>query len=366
MSLRWLLLSATIGCFMVSCRKEPLAPAPPVTEEILNLVAKEEIYTEEMFLAELPGMEAREQELEMLRQQILSEVTTDQLSINGNLLVFESLEYYQSIVDHGEDMSEALEGDPILVELDGVAERVVIDYVEANGFPSYGSIHGESSEFDQEFMDAILNEDRIVQIGSWLIKIDRNDEKVWTVPATNADAYQGLLQESGEGVESHSTGDDVLYQLTNDGLARDRGCGGISSGLYPQENKVFIPLQTTLNTFVTYRRFGIYFDLHAGAGYRNYFPPTNNNIHLTLQIKGPEAWRKRRPCRSRHIGRSASGDKRMGFGNTDYSWKFYSGSRGLNGFHLFARARAVILNHPSLGFVYGFSDWRGRNINSPY
>ena len=129
MSLRWLLLSATIGCFMVSCRKEPLAPAPPVTEEILNLVAKEEIYTEEMFLAELPGMEAREQELEMLRQQILSEVTTDQLSINGNLLVFESLEYYQSIVDHGEDMSEALEGDPILVELDGVAERVVIDYV---------------------------------------------------------------------------------------------------------------------------------------------------------------------------------------------------------------------------------------------
>ena len=361
------MLSTVLACLLVSCQKETTEDLLLPPTEHQELSTEPETLTEEEFWESMEASEQFERERAAHEAQVRSEINTDGLSVQNGVLVFESIEYYQSIVDHGDDMTEeSPDGDPLAIIEDGIAEQVIEAYVRTIGFDSYGSIVGENSEFDDSFIDAILNEDRIVQIGSWLIKIDRNDEKVWTVPATNADAYQGLLQESGEGVESHSTGDDVLYQLTNDGLARDRGCGGISSGLYPQENKVFIPLQTTLNTFVTYRRFGIYFDLHAGAGYRNYFPPTNNNIHLTLQIKGPEAWRKRRPCRSRHIGRSASGDKRMGFGNTDYSWKFYSGSRGLNGFHLFARARAVILNHPSLGFVYGFSDWRGRNINSPY
>ncbi len=365
LSFGWLLLSA-FGCFLFSCQKEAINPVPNASFEAdLPPLKSEETLTEETFLLELSEMEEESVAQELLRQQIMSEISTDQLSIQEGMLAFESLEYYQSIVDYGEDMSENPDGDPVEVVMDGIAEEVIINYTKTNNFPSYGMLNGEDSEFDQPFMDAILNADRIVQIGSWLIKVNPTDEKVWTVPVSNPTAYQDLLAESGDGVASHDIGDDVLYQLSNDGLAEDRGCGGISSGDFKHVGAPFVSGETTLSTFVVYRRFGIYFDLHTGAEFFNVRPATNGMIHLTLQIKAPEAWRKRRPCRSRHVGTSPSGNKKFGF-SSPHSWKFYSGSRGLNGYHVFARARGVILNHPDHGFIFGFTNWVGRNVNSPH
>ncbi|MEO0776443.1 MAG: hypothetical protein AAF146_07755, partial [Bacteroidota bacterium] len=227
LSFGWLLLSA-FGCLLWSCQKETINPVPNTSLEAdLPPLKSEEILTEEGALLMLAEMEAERDAQELLRQQIMSEIRTDQLSIQNGVLAFESLEYYQSIVDYGEDMSDNPDGDPVEVVLDGVAEEVIINYTEQQNFPSYGTIKGADSEFDDAFMDAILNADRIVQIGSWLIKINPTEEKVWTVPVSNPNAYEELLAESGVGVVSHSTGDDVLYQLSSDGLAQDRGCGGV-------------------------------------------------------------------------------------------------------------------------------------------
>ncbi len=361
----WLLLSA-FGCFLVSCQKEAIDPVSNTSIEAeLPPLKTEETLTEESFLLELSVLEEESAAQELLRQQIMSEISTDQLSINEGVLAFESLEYYQSIVDYGEDMSENPDGDPVEVVMDGVAEEVVIDYTRQHEFPSYGTIKGEDSEFNQEFLDAILNADRIVQIGDWLIKINPSDEKVWTVPTSNPNAYEDLLAESGDGVISHDIGDDVLYQLSNDGLAEDRGCGGI--GGHPSLRRGdLIPQEIALEATVEFRRFGIYFDLKTWVEFENFTSSAlNSDIHLTLQIKAPEAWRKRRPCRSRDVGTSPSGNKDFAFGKA-VDWTFYSGSRSLNGYFLFARARGVMLNHPNHGFVFGFTSWAGRDVNSPH
>ncbi|MEO0776444.1 MAG: hypothetical protein AAF146_07760 [Bacteroidota bacterium] len=367
MSFGWLALSIALACLVVSCQKESSELLPLAEEGNLALSSDGETLTEEEFWESMEASDQFEAELAAYETQVRSEVSTSGLSVQNGVLVFESIPYYQSIVDLGDDMTEeSPDGDPQQIIADGIAEEVIEEYVKTINFDSYGSIHGTASEFQDPFIDAILNEDRIVQIGDWLIKIDYLQETVWTIDANTTDAYESLLNESGNGLVTHGIGDDVLYQLEVGNLAEDRGCGGIG-GLNQHSQKYLVNPDILMFSGIIFRRYGIYFRMVTEARFTT---PVNNlnNMYFTMQIKGPEAWRRRRPCRrSKHIGTHPAGDKQtITNKNQVIRWVFYSSSRNLNGYHLFVRARGAIFDYQSPGLQWAFTNWRGRNINSPY
>src|SRR5690554_7324722 len=66
----------------------------------------------------------------------------------------------------------------------------------------------------------------------------------------------------------------------------------------------------------------------AGVYHRTtarFVPLTSGVLSTDLEIKGPQAWRKRRPCNSGTIGTSSAGVKASG--TTQQLWQFYSGTR---------------------------------------
>ncbi|MEO1410957.1 MAG: hypothetical protein AAFW73_13810 [Bacteroidota bacterium] len=363
-----LMLSTVLACLLVSCQKETTEDLLLPPTEHQELSTEPETLTEEEFWESMEASEQFERERAAHEAQVRSEINTDGLSVQNGVLVFESIEYYQSIVDHGDDMTEeSPDGDPLAIIEDGIAEQVIEAYVRTIGFDSYGSIVGENSEFDDGFIDAILNEDRVVQIENWLIKINVLEETVWTIAADTPNAYQNLLSETGTGLESHSTGDDVLYQLQPLNLAGYRGCGGIGS--YSGDAAKPLVQGVDLYSEVRFRRYGIYFRLRSQVTFGSSQEGNYDAVYCTMQIKSPIAWRKRRPCgKSKHIGTHAWGDKTTITSDTDkITWTFYSSSRNLNGYYMFVRARGVVFGYNQQpGIQWAFTNWRGQNKNSPY
>jgi hypothetical protein len=258
------------------------------------------------------------------------------LTVQNSVLCFETVAYYESIVS---DESENF----------GVDE--LTEYLNKTSFNSYGKKYAENSTFDEEFMDAIMNEDQIIKIGEWFIFIDIPSETVLALSDSEENAYQGLVNKTNRNIKIFSVGDDVLYHLETNTNPEDRACGGVGGGTYPSPN-LWIGSWAT-SVYVDFFRAGIYYRLKAGAD------PTSSGVYnQTIEVVGPEAWRKRKPCNSGTIGTSAAGNKASGSGN--FVWAFYTGTRNLNGYYLFAR----ISVQTTSGTV--FTSSAGRNINSPY
>ncbi len=283
--------------------------------------------------------------------------------ING-VLTFNSIADYEAIVDAGEDMSldySEEEGEPQEIIEEGIEEQELMDYIEQIEFENYGVIHGEDNDLEEPFLAAILNVDKIIQMGNWLIKVDVVREKVWVIPADAEQAYENLRAETGEGLQVYSTGDDVLDILQYGPDYASRGCSGVGSLNVINETSFFPGSPIRFSGRVRFFRAGIYFKLSAKAEYTKQY---NGALYLTLEVRGPEAWRKRRPCRPRHVGTASAGVKKQGR-HFSQQWVFYSRTRSLNGYYLFARA-GLYLTPPQDGGRGAFTTWVGRNISSPY
>ena len=276
------------------------------------------------------------------------EIDPSQLLVSDGVLVFRTVEYYEAIVDaavHPEDyVPEA--GEPAPIEQDGWEDQAIVDFVDASDHISYGSIYGAESEFDDPFIDAILNQDRIVQIGNWLIKLDMTRGKVFVISSELPNAYQDLLDENPASVQVFSMEEDVLAILRGEDDAASRGCGGV--GGISDDETTFKPhlgaIQYTFKVQAKYRKYGIYFKLFAQVKHEH----RGVNLVMYLSVENTEAWARIRPCRKRRTIWASAGFKNLvpifdpDYGIT-HRWSFYSGSRGLNGYNFFVKARVNLI-----------------------
>ncbi len=275
--------------------------------------------------------------------RINSNLTNNDFSTNGKMLIFESVESYEKSIE---------------LQSAEKREKFLSDISKLN-FKNYFSVeHTESKsgndsvqEMD-EFLGQLLNEDGIIQIGDYIYKVNLQSEKVFVLPAANIVEYQDLVNEnlSNKNIRRYSVGDDVIY-LAESGDSGEK-CGGIGGGDYVSD-VVDFGNNRRCQAMVRHFRAGVYYRTTA-----RFVPLISGVIDTDLEVMGPEAWRNRRPCDSDNIGRSAAGVKASG--TTEQLWQFYVGTRNLNGFYLFARIKCK-----SNGQVK-YSTWCGRNINSPY
>lgn len=258
------------------------------------------------------------------------------------MLIFEIIEDYERAVD-GELAPEHVN---------------ILEIIDNMNFENYFSnVQLKSTDDDEngmdDFLGQLLNKDGVIQIGENIFRIDLINEKVFVLDIKSKEKdYSDLIagNAANKNIQIFSTDDDVL-DIIMDGV-QEKACGGIGGGEYVTSVVSFgnnINCQGSVKHF----RAGIYFRTTA-----RFVPLINDVIYTELEIKGPEAWAKKRPCNSNSVIISSSGVKKSGY--TQQLWEFYSGARNLNGYYLFARIKCTFNGTTK------YSTWGGRNINSPY
>jgi hypothetical protein len=259
------------------------------------------------------------------------------LSVENGVLTFESIAYYESLVV-GEEQGNGVDD--------------LVAYLGNSEFNSYGKINKESGIYQDEFMDAIMNAEKVVKIGEWFIYIDTELELVKAISDKETNAYQGLLTNSNRTIRIFSTGDDVLDHLAKNTSPDDRSCGGIGS--FSPESSIVSGGGVNHQAYVKFFRAGVYFKLSFGFNTNAPYPSSTTK---RMEIMGPEGWCQRRPCGADKITTRDAGDIGENL-NANYSYQntFYDNVRNLNGVYLYVRLK--------VDGVY--TTWTGANVNSPY
>ncbi len=309
--------------------------------------------------------------------QINSDLTNNDFSANGKMLVFESVESYENSIE----IQSTEKQEKLLYE---------ISKLKFNNYFSLEHIYSKSGndsvqEMD-EFLGQLLNEDGIIQIGDYIYKVNLQSAKVFVLPAANLAEYQDLVNENklNKNIRQFSTGDDVIY-LAESGDYGEK-CGGIDGGIYPcypnTYNGQIIKTNSDgtvwrLNPFVRFFRAGIYFRLssqfeiwkYPSASSQNesnaqsgLFNISQSGLSIEMFIKGPTGWWEQRPCNSNSVGSISSGYHYTESIDSKGNVSIYTGTRNLNGYYFFVQGRAKYTN----GSATIASPYGGRNINSPY
>lgn len=190
------------------------------------------------------------------------EINFSKISVKNNLLTFESIDSYLAIVDNEDESFSATDA--------------VIAHAQKLPFESYAALEKKPMNFDSEFIDAILNKDRIVKIGKWFIKINVQTEQVYALSDEFERYYSVLLTDnpSHRHIYQFTTHQNVLDYLADESNLNARGlfCDepephmAVAVGTkrtpytpaysYPRTRYVF-------SCRATYVRLGIYYSLKA-------------------------------------------------------------------------------------------------------
>lgn len=129
--------------------------------------------------------------------------TNDSVYSDGKMLVFSTLEDYEKVVD----------------QPSAKTEKEFLTLVSKMKHTTYAESHSETkSNVDlvgDEYLAQILNSDLAVQIGHWIYRINKADEKVFALSVKNADMYDDLISEniSNKSVLEFTIEEDILYLL---------------------------------------------------------------------------------------------------------------------------------------------------------
>lgn len=236
-----------------------------------------------------------------------------------------------------------------------------------NFFTQNSNINVEDSNAMDIYLGQLLNVDGVLIIGDNALKIDLPEKKVYLTALNSlASNYQSLINGDIENklISWFSTDDDIIDYLLYGFIEK---CGGIDGGTYPCYNNnanslligTIANIDVRLNPGVKFFQAGIYHRLSALYELINF--NTNGVYNIEIEVKGPQGWYKKRPCNSGSTGTTPAST----FINSTLSAKqktFYVGTRNLNGYYFFIRARA---KKPD-GTYTEWTPYGGRNINSPY
>lgn len=244
------LILATIGVTIISCNKEKVEPVEQIigTE---NLPQKEEI-------------------------NFVDENDYSQLKVNNGVLEFGSIEYYETFLDDSENPKTDF----------------LIKHIEELNFNSYSKVNQDREEdlIDDDFIASILNENQVVKIDKWFIKLNFETEKVYASSNENSNAYELVLREDEESelVYPFTMDEEVLVYLNNPELLNDRGLGCSDRKATKRSDLTgdsYIAtiggLPIYMNIEAKYVKAGIYFALKAEGIHTN---AANNVLNYWFQL----------------------------------------------------------------------------------
>lgn len=297
--------------------------------------------------------------------------------VDNDYLKFETVDDYIRFV---EDTSQTR--DEIFIE--EINSLNFNHYFTANGGLEFRDTIDDGIELEMDYtFGHVLNTVGIIQIGDYICRVSLEDESVYVIADSKKQtAYTDLRNGNTQNNDVHrySIDDDVIEVLLNQEIPK---CGGVGGGTYrcyanSYEGQIIKEFENgvvwRLNPFVHFFRAGIFFRLSSQYEVYRYLTEesTSNGqivdningqgITIEMFVKGPVGWWKRRPCNNGTIGIQTAGYHYCSSKYGKEKRTLYSGSRNLNGYHLFVQGRAKYDN----GTYTIASPYGGRNVNSPY
>ena len=186
----------------------------------------------------------------------------------------------------------------------------------------------------------LLNAEGVIQIGEWIIRVDKANEKVFVLNQTQESQYNDLLSgnTSNVNLKVYSTDDDVLSSLEEGSSSSERGifCGARRANGkrtartdYPYNNA------RKLQYKVEYLSVGIYFQLKSDVEFRNgsiIRTPASLGIEYNFKYEGRC---NRGPSATANFSLAECGVKFCTQNNSGaYTIKHYRGSKALKKYFL--------------------------------
>lgn len=242
---------------------------------------------------------------------------TPQATETPSRLVFETAEDYEALFENSNTTDEKIR---VAAARVGFSENARMSAVEDTLYP--------------EVLQQILNSDKIVEIGDWLIKVDVLNEQVLVLPTKHEDQYADLASSnlSNSNILVYSTGDEVLEMLqegvisenarTHGWKCKDKGAEADDD---PLRNNIYANNSNMrIKGDVKYRKYGIYFRINVNVKKQEkkngfWTEATSGNVELTMYYR----WKPK--CRDEENQSVHSFDI-----GTKYLANTYSSSRALN------------------------------------
>jgi hypothetical protein len=195
---------------------------------------------------------------ESLQKQMVQDVNSSSefnITSDGRMLIFESIDDYKKVVNDPSDESKAK-------FLNEVANLKHTTYAELLSLKK-----SESNDLlGDDDLAQILNEDWIVQIGDYLYRVNKPTESVYVLPASNVDQYEDLVNEnkSNKNIRKFSTEDDVI-ELAENGAEGQKGLfcgeGGVGSRSATINHGSAPNTNSGVTSTLRHSKFGIYFTI---------------------------------------------------------------------------------------------------------
>lgn len=268
------------------------------------------------------------------------------LQVLNGVLAFDTYEDYESLINDGEKVA------------------FLTKHIQGLNFVSFAKANPEAGIVD-DFLGAMLNENQVVKIGKWYIKVNMETEKVYASAELNA--YNLVMEERETfGVYTFSTSDDVFDYLNNSELLNAKGlfCNDPKADKKYAVTYEVIPaahysgsLTPHFNVDVKYVKAGIY---HALRTEMYHLKPYYTNYHLKFwfQLQSCDYAQRCGSSVSNYshpwITPPSSSSSNQYYGRDKY--KFYSGSKQLKSYDFKVRGRCESTQFATPYSVY-FTNW---------
>ena len=266
------------------------------------------------------------------------------LTLSENRLVFKTVDDYKKAIDN---------------PTEEVAKKFKFAVNNFTNFKSYLSfknskkIKNTDDLFNDPYFEAILNSDKVVQIGNFIYRINPLSQKVFVLPSKNSSEYNDLVNENtnNSNIKVYSTGDNVLELVENNTVAKstalfcgEGGIGGYADGVdfsYNNQNR---------RAAVDFNRYGIYFSLFARIW------PSTGSSEFTFDFNGTLGYiHYHVRCGSTADYGTLSGGNQNGNGEQRY--QSYQGSTNLNNMFFAFTPRANSTNTTLSRMVVIRANW---------
>jgi len=315
------LILATMGVTIISCNKEKVEVESETNTEIHKP----------------DGLSIQDQKAKLVDNNDYSK-----LDLSKGVVEFKTIEYYKSIIDAKDNENKIY---------------FLSKYINESSFKSFGKINPTSQLFDDDFMEAILDKNKIVKIGRWYVKINPEDESVFVSSSENERAYDLVLNEteSNTNVYKFSTGDNILEFLSSQPTderwswwCSEDGVGSkhVSSGIMCIDNYC----QNELHGEMHFRRFGIYYSL-----YLKVYKDNGSGYYMSMDL--PKVYY--------HVkcGNTVGSYSVYGYGweTSNFRYQSYQGSTNLN--EIWFKGRVKAQKWINGGWTYVNSGWLQIRVN---
>ncbi len=206
--------------------------------------------------------------------------------VDVNRVVFASIEEYESLFEDPKTTNEK-------------ASEVAARFGTFNEAARVGSALEDT--LYQEFLQKILNDDHVVQIDKWLIKVDAAKEQVLVLDKKYLEQYTDLANSNLENknILVYSTNEDVLS------LLQESQPSARTSGLFCKDNYAsgktadheIYGLDIKLTYHLCYIKRGIYFEIYVNGAQLVYvdgnYVINKNSFYPGFTITKPASWELR-------------------------------------------------------------------------